>query len=114
MQIDRGWITNFALGIHSNIPICCVVYFCNVWGPLYTTEDKRRITDERKWALVKNGEPPIDKVQYVQCPECFDTDRVVKIHICKPDQKTCFMDEFHRALYPLPKRTKKPQPKKRN
>jgi len=109
MKIDREWLTGFAKGIHSNIPICCVVYFCNVWVPLYSKEDKRKIDDDRRWALMENGESLRNKAQYVQCPECFNTDRVVKIHLCKPNGRDCFLDEFNRALYPQPKRTKKPK-----
>lgn len=110
MQIDREWISDFAMGIHSNIPICCVAFFCNIWTPLYSQEDQRVTSTDRDFVDWDAGTFGKSQAQYVQCPDCFNRNHIVKIHECKPDARKCFLDGFEKALYP-PVRARKKRPR---
>ena len=50
-------MTHFFCGTHSNIPICCIMHFINVWKPSYETDHEF-------------PELCIKDVYYVPCPTC--------------------------------------------
>lgn len=52
-------------GRHSNIPRCCIRYFIEVWAFIYQETD----LPDGPW-------------EYIPCPACRASGRVVKIHIC--------------------------------
>lgn len=96
--MDHEWLSNFAMGIHSNIPPCCVIYHCNTWRN-YSIADK-------KYFNRLQGDP-VD-VQYVRCPRCIKKNRVETLHLCTKEEGDQFMEDFHRAWFPpISKKRKK-------
>ena len=50
-------MTDFNCGLHSGIPICCIMYYISVWKPDFETiQNLPRLN--------------IEKVYYVPCPTC--------------------------------------------
>lgn len=93
-EVDSKWIFNFGLGLHSDIPICCVVFYCNVWSNL----------GPDVWDNFKNYRPAPDGVNYIRCPECCKRDNRVKIHKCNPAWQECFYEPFRKMLRPNERR----------
>lgn len=58
-------------GEHSNIPQCCIDYFCGPWKDIYATEEGQKYINERP-----NG------VHYIPCPMCRKNDTYVETHHC--------------------------------
>lgn len=75
-RIETTAQDEFAYGIHSQIPLCCVEFFCN----------RIRSGKSPVAHLVKleRGLDPgeLNGIMYVQCDTCFKENRVVKIHMC--------------------------------
>jgi hypothetical protein len=53
---QTGWINDFLCGIHSDIPLCCVLFYCDVWYAKLSLEFDFRC------------ENPIG---YIMCPDCI-------------------------------------------
>ena len=63
----RAWKYHVALGLHSNIPPCCIIWFLTAWPLIY---DKQWTSD---W---------FRGYGYVRCPLCVLRRRVVKVRHC--------------------------------
>lgn len=50
-----SWESDFFCGIHSNLPLCCVLFYCDVWREKLESEIEIR------------GKKPIG---YIMCPDC--------------------------------------------
>lgn len=87
-ELNPKWIFNFAMGLHSKIPICCVVFYCNTWDNL----------NPNLWEDINDYRPAPNDIQYIRCPECCKRDNRAKIHRCKPNQRECFIDQFGKLL----------------
>lgn len=61
-------------GLHSNIPICCVIYYLTDWQ---MKSDKQKEIRNKK----------SDNCQYVRCDFCLHKKKYNKLHICT---KKCF------------------------
>ena len=54
----------FWFGIESGYPLCCVIFFCDVWCPIRA--EHRMFHGKSECYDCRNN-----KVQYVQCPDCI-------------------------------------------
>ncbi len=56
-------LNDFWTGIESGYPLCCIIFFCDVWNPL------------RESHRMFHGKPECydwnHNVGYIQCPECI-------------------------------------------
>lgn len=56
-------MNDFWDGIESGYPLCCIIFFCDVWCPL------------RIWKRMFHGRPECydwnTHAGYIQCPECI-------------------------------------------
>lgn len=66
-------------GKHSGIPDCCIKFFITNWPQLLIKVGHARHRD------------PI--AEYVRCPSCLATNRLVQIHYCN---NLC--NDFHRQI----------------
>ena len=77
----RGLTEDFRCGLYSELPFCCVVYFCIAWRIVpHSMWNKLRISD-----LGRSG--------YIRCPICRLREHKVKIRKCKTEGivcKTCY------------------------
>jgi hypothetical protein len=121
----RAWLhigDDIAHGVHSGIPICCVLFYALVWPTLwaYPRLFRRRLGPELReyyWGLVRSHEKrlPLKKKRvnalkgarlerahllfrpeydYIPCPICLHTCRVVPIRDCDKEDCDC---EWRRA-----------------
>ena len=59
---DDSWSRNFWDGIESGFPVCCIIFYCDIWLGL------RR----RKMMFSYEESHDYDTgIGYVQCPECI-------------------------------------------
>lgn len=58
----------FCYGLHSNIPLCCVRFFCGA---------RWRMTRSEQLRLSMRG-----RAFYIQCPTCLYRDLVEELHLC--------------------------------
>ena len=121
----RAWLSigkDVAYGVHSGIPICCVLYFALFWPALWAYPRLFRrhqgpALREYYWGLVRTYEKrlPLEKKRvsdlkgarlerahllfrpeydYIPCPICLHTGRVVPIRDCEKENCDC---EWRRA-----------------
>lgn len=64
---------DLAFGLHSRIPICCIRFFIQEWGP---TGVWRR-EDQLYQQAVEHA-----KFGYMPCPKCLGKHQKAKIRIC--------------------------------
>lgn len=69
-------------GIHSEIPLCCIIFFITEWYPwkmAYTTPRHPHERDMRAAGVyAERTTPP----RYVPCPDCLARHHFVEIHTC--------------------------------
>lgn len=56
------WNGDFWDGINSGFPLCCIIFFCDIWCPLRISKRMFSGKESRDWR---------SHVGYVQCPECI-------------------------------------------
>jgi len=67
---------DIAFGRHSLIPECCIRFYVNEWSPNF----------ENKWhGTTYSKALDASPFNYVACPQCFYTDKMVKIRICEEE-----------------------------
>lgn len=71
MSDNIGWFK--AMGLHSNIPECCVDWYCGPWQN-YSTEDCLAF-----WSGPGKG------YNYAPCPKCLESKIKISMHICTID-----------------------------
>jgi len=75
-------------GRHSLIPDCCIRFFVEEWDPFF----------ENKWrGTAYEGAIREQAYDYVPCPQCFYTNKRVKIRICMDECGHECDGEFKRA-----------------
>jgi hypothetical protein len=65
----RSRAVDFAWGIHSNIPECCVRFYVDEW------DDKSAYANQVRWSGFKD---------YIPCPDCLRNNRRNVLHVCDP------------------------------
>lgn len=63
------------MGRHSNIPECCIEFFCYKWNIDGWSDDER----DKRWNEVYKVGP----YQYMPCDTCLKKGNIVEMHICK-------------------------------
>lgn len=79
-SLRRIW-NHIRCGQHSNIPLCCILFFIVFWTPLFYLLCFKPV----KWFI--NWYPPIrqERFNYVPCPFCLVFNRRRKLKICGTD-----------------------------
>jgi hypothetical protein len=62
---------DWAFGLHSNIPLCCVEFYVENWDMIWNCENNPYL---RAVNAAQFG--------YVPCPECLGRNKRVKLKIC--------------------------------
>lgn len=76
-------IVAITYGVHSKIPLCCIVYYVTKWFPgEYFLSPKAR----RYWRRVVGAAP---NLEYVPCPNCLRQRKFVRMHFCHRRNKGC-------------------------
>lgn len=70
-------IFDFINGIWSQIPLCCVIFFCKqvLRGKFYIAKE----VHEKRYPNIPYGFS-MDKVNYVRCDKCHEKNRIAKIN----------------------------------
>lgn len=68
------------MGLHSNIPQCCIDFFVSQSGDNLRAYNK---------LCAKADKDLFGKFGYVPCPVCWDRRDIKKVHICLPDNQNC-------------------------
>lgn len=79
-QLRMLWL-HVEMGLHSNIPECCVHWFVTHWlwvKPKEFDEVNRKILK-----LIKEG----FYLGYIPCPDCIKKKKFVRVKICKSECK---------------------------
>lgn len=82
-EIER----DIAMGLHSGIPACCVLFYVGPWRSVFYTSPTK--ASKAHWAKLARAWRALGRnIQYIACPRCLREKRFVRIHHCGP-QKTC-------------------------
>jgi hypothetical protein len=92
---NSGWrwqpykyiLNHIRCGYHSNIPICCMIFFLVFWIPLFYLLCFQWVKQFINWYP-----PPMrnkKRFDYVPCPFCFIFNRRRKILLCEKDPENC-------------------------
>lgn len=57
-----GWSREFWFGIISKFPLCCILWFCDVWNVYDPSKKVHFDSDYKSWSQC---------IGYVQCPSCM-------------------------------------------
>ncbi len=69
-------------GKHSNIPYCCITFWCTEWESVMSFYYKSYVS------LWESVEAKLGKTYgYIPCPKCLENKRWNKLHVC--DKKAC-------------------------
>lgn len=63
----RNWRYHFAIGLHSNFPVCCILFFIIVWPHIWTNRTLSK---------------PFRGAGYVRCPLCIIRRRTIMVRHC--------------------------------
>jgi hypothetical protein len=93
-----------AMGIHSKIPLCCIIFWITKWIDKITEKQRSKYFD-RITSIEKRKSI---KIHYIPCPICIKKENFVKIHFCKPNSPKCkiFKYENFMNLFGNTKKTK--------
>jgi len=84
---------HFHCGRHSGIPLCCMIFFVFLWGPLSRLSYFSLVKKFIYWY------PPV-KFGYVPCLFCFVLRRKAKIRNCSNDNLYCCQRKGQQCLMP--------------
>lgn len=62
------------MGRHSNIPECCIEFFCYKWNIDGWSEEERN----ERWGKVYSVGP----YKYAPCDDCLEIGKIVELHFC--------------------------------
>ena len=72
---QRQWGDDFFCGIHSNIPLCCVLWYCDVWSGNLSDQFRFSNTLQYEYHPENNSNPIQPKASkrtpYAMCPDCL-------------------------------------------
>jgi len=74
-NLDWEHFEDVECGLHSNIPSCCIIFYCVFWKPHIMTSN---YLENEYWKKVNSG-----KFKYVPCPDCEISGKNVKIKKCE-------------------------------
>ena len=77
MKANRR-IDHMSYGLHSNIPLCCVKFFIDVW-------DRHELWERKSHPYVQAVDLACSRFQfrYVPCPSCLVNRNVVELLDCQ-------------------------------
>lgn len=72
---------DIAYGLHSNIPMCCILFFVDEWDYTWPSHHAKKVAGARTpWG-------------YVPCPACLTVDNRVHIKMCEAEcGRQCWKD----------------------
>jgi hypothetical protein len=68
----RDELYDLTFGVHSNIPLCCAVYYVTKWRDASHLHRMRMLNCFDGW-------------DYIPCPSCFRSKRSRPLHLCGPN-----------------------------
>jgi hypothetical protein len=80
-------------GIHSKIPLCCIIYWIIEW---MKKTNKQRSKYFNKINSIEKRKSI--KICYIPCPACLEKENIVKIHFCKNNSPLCKIFKYEKFM----------------
>jgi hypothetical protein len=75
---DTVTINRVECGLHSGFPLCCIVFFVKLWGPVVMDTDDRWFYVSYHAMLAQLGV----SAGYIPCPRCALERSIVEVRPC--------------------------------
>jgi hypothetical protein len=95
-KVDIAIFRDINCGLKSNIPVCCILFFCIIWRTLYFFITFSLVKKFIYWYPPHSPE----ECNYIPCFVCYLLRRDRKLYVCAENDVTCCC--FNKAkLIPL-------------